>query len=173
MTRVRFPLPAPAPPAPPTGEAGEPGPPGSVSRSETESKVCEANLTRSCPRSGELPKGSLSRSEVGMCRQSFAKRNSVKVCEANLTRSCPRSGELPKGSQGEPDAHIAQSVEHSLGKGEVIGSNPIVSTIFSPSLGTSAGDGNGRAEGSWPAGWNERPAEAATRRDRQQRQESE
>ena len=133
MTRVRFPLPAPAPPAPPTGEAGEPGPPGSVSRSETESKVCEANLTR----------------------------------------SCPRSGELPKGSQGEPDAHIAQSVEHSLGKGEVIGSNPIVSTIFSPSLGTSAGDGNGRAEGSWPAGWNERPAEAATRRDRQQRQESE
>ena len=27
-------------------------------------------------------------------------------------------------------AHIAQSVEHFLGKEEVIGSNPIVSTIF-------------------------------------------
>ena len=27
-------------------------------------------------------------------------------------------------------AHIAQQVEHFLGKEEVIGSNPIVSTIF-------------------------------------------
>ena len=30
------------------------------------------------------------------------------------------------------EAHIAQSVEHFLGKEEVIGSNPIVSTIFRP-----------------------------------------
>jgi hypothetical protein len=27
-------------------------------------------------------------------------------------------------------AHIAQLVEHSLGKGEVTGSNPVMSTIF-------------------------------------------
>ena len=30
------------------------------------------------------------------------------------------------------EAHIAQSVEHFLGKEEVIGSNPIVSTISFP-----------------------------------------
>ena len=30
----------------------------------------------------------------------------------------------------QPDAHIAQSVEHFLGKEEVIGSIPIVSTKF-------------------------------------------
>ena len=32
------------------------------------------------------------------------------------------------------EAHIAQSVEHFLGKEEVIGSNPIVSTISLPYL---------------------------------------
>ena len=31
-------------------------------------------------------------------------------------------------------AHIAQQVEHFLGKEEVIGSNPIVSTIFAAKL---------------------------------------
>tara|TARA_B100000959_G_C14573972_1_gene457072 strand:- start:340 stop:525 length:186 start_codon:yes stop_codon:yes gene_type:complete len=31
-------------------------------------------------------------------------------------------------AQAEPGAHIAQAVEHFLGKEEVIGSNPIVST---------------------------------------------
>ena len=31
-------------------------------------------------------------------------------------------------------AHIAQQVEHFLGKEEVIGSNPIVSTIFATKL---------------------------------------
>ena len=35
------------------------------------------------------------------------------------------------------DAHIAQSVEHFLGKEEVIGSNPIVSTIFRPRTATA------------------------------------
>jgi hypothetical protein len=38
---------------------------------------------------------------------------------------------LPHVKAGIPvEAHIAQSVEHFLGKEEVIGSNPIVSTIF-------------------------------------------
>ena len=37
---------------------------------------------------------------------------------------------LPHVKAGIPvEAHIAQSVEHFLGKEEVIGSNPIVSTI--------------------------------------------
>ena len=34
------------------------------------------------------------------------------------------------GQKGEATAHIAQSVEHFLGKEEVIGSIPIVSTSF-------------------------------------------
>ena len=40
---------------------------------------------------------------------------------------------LPHVKAGIPvEAHIAQSVEHFLGKEEVIGSNPIVSTISFP-----------------------------------------
>ena len=35
------------------------------------------------------------------------------------------------------DAHIAQSVEHFLGKEEVIGSNPIVSTIYKERVATA------------------------------------
>ena len=31
-----------------------------------------------------------------------------------------------RATKGAPPAHIAQSAEHALGKGEVIGSNPIV-----------------------------------------------
>jgi hypothetical protein len=37
-------------------------------------------------------------------------------------------------------AHIAQSVEHFLGKEEVIGSNPIVSTIIGVKPASWAGD---------------------------------
>ena len=36
------------------------------------------------------------------------------------------------------DAHIAQQVEHFLGKEEVIGSNPIVSTIAAEGRGVKA-----------------------------------
>ena len=34
----------------------------------------------------------------------------------------------PVAQDDEFQAHIAQSVEHSLGKGEVTGSNPVMST---------------------------------------------
>ena len=69
-------------------------------------------------------KGSVKR--PGVCAA-----NSVKVRAADLTRSFSRSEKSAEGFSGaKSDAHIAQSVEHSLGKGEVIGSNPIVSTIF-------------------------------------------
>ena len=39
------------------------------------------------------------------------------------------NGTLLTREIGKKSAHIAQSVEHFLGKEEVIGSNPIVSTI--------------------------------------------
>ena len=42
------------------------------------------------------------------------------------------------------EAHIAQSVEHFLGKEEVIGSNPIVSTISFP-IGKKCESGYGGA----------------------------
>jgi hypothetical protein len=41
-----------------------------------------------------------------------------------------REAKLSEVGKADRQAHIAQSVEHSLGKGEVIGSNPIVSTIY-------------------------------------------
>jgi hypothetical protein len=37
---------------------------------------------------------------------------------------------LPSWRTAEENAHLAQSVEHLLGKEEVVGSIPIVSTIF-------------------------------------------
>ncbi len=37
----------------------------------------------------------------------------------------------PAPSQNKPSAHIAQSVEHFLGKEEVTGSNPVMSSSFS------------------------------------------
>ncbi len=33
-------------------------------------------------------------------------------------------------AQAEPGAHIAQAVEHFLGKEEVTGSNPVMSSMF-------------------------------------------
>ena len=40
------------------------------------------------------------------------------------------------------EAHIAQSVEHFLGKEEVIGSNPIVSTIYKVRVVAAAESGD-------------------------------
>ena len=35
-----------------------------------------------------------------------------------------------KNKESEPDAHIAQTVEHFLGKEEVTGSSPVVGSII-------------------------------------------
>ena len=43
---------------------------------------------------------------------------------------------LVAGTHGQKgQAHIAQAVEHSLGKGEVTGSSPVVGTIIAIDLG--------------------------------------
>ena len=43
------------------------------------------------------------------------------------------AGSIPaaRSIKGSGNAHIAQSVEHFLGKEEVTGSNPVMSSIFS------------------------------------------
>ena len=43
------------------------------------------------------------------------------------------AGSIPaaRSIKGQAFAHIAQSVEHFLGKEEVTGSNPVMSSIFS------------------------------------------
>ena len=50
------------------------------------------------------------------------------LIEELTTEFC--AAKLTKWNRRFRDAHIAQSVEHFLGKEEVIGSNPIVSTIY-------------------------------------------
>ena len=55
---------------------------------------------------------------------------------ARPSRARPRSVRRRGAQAGEIIAHIAQSVEHSLGKGEVTGSNPVMGTRVT---GTSEG----------------------------------
>ncbi len=53
------------------------------------------------------------------------------------------NGTLLTREIGKKSAHIAQSVEHFLGKEEVIGSNPIVSTRLDGIIWRSFFSGNG------------------------------
>ena len=58
-----------------------------------------------------------------------AKRDIRRVLRAEPGKIRVEGHVVARGSEKWPDAHIAQMVEHFLGKEEVIGSNPIVSTI--------------------------------------------